>query len=315
MQAVMLDKGSLDNNDLDFSELERLPIEWVYFHNTRPEEVRQRIQEADIVVTNKVNLTAQVLEKINCKLICVAATGTNNIAIKAAQNNNIPVCNVRAYATPAVVQHTFMLIMALSGNLLAYRESLQAGQWQQSDFFTFFTHPITELAGKTLGIIGYGELGRAVDKLGQALGMNVLVAKSFIGDTSVSRVSLDRLFAESDIVSLHCPLTQETFEIINKKSLDQMKSTALLINTARGELVNESALLDALSNNKIAGAGLDVINQEPPETGNKLLSLNIPNLIITPHIAWATREARQRLLDQLVLNIKSFLDGEIRNQV
>lgn len=315
MRAIMLDRGSLDNNDLDFTQLEALPIQWTFHHNTKPDEVFQRIQHADIIVTNKVIISAQDIANSSCQLICAAATGVNNIAIDAASDYNIPVCNIRGYATPAVVQHTFALLLALTNNLFAYQTSIRNGKWQQCEFFSFFSHTITELAGKTIGIIGYGELGRAVASLADALGMHVLVAESFINKNNPSRTKLEKIFTDSDVVSLHCPLTAETRHIINTESLALMKSTAFLINTSRGELVDETALEQALVSRRIAGAGLDVLQNEPPDETNVLLKLDMPNLIITPHIAWATQASRQRLLNELVLNIREFLSGKIRNQV
>ncbi len=315
MQAVILDRGSLDNDDLDFTQLEAIPVKWIFHHNTLPDEVSFRIQQADIIVTNKVIVSEQDIVKSSCKLICAAATGVNNIAIDTATRYKIPVCNIRGYATPAVVQHTFALILALTNNLLAYRQSLENGRWQKNEFFSFFAHQLTELSGKTLGIIGYGELGKAVVQMAKAFGMQVLIAESFVNKNDPSRTRLERVFAESDVLSLHCPLTDETRNIINARHLALMKRSAFLINTARGELVDETALEHALLSGEIAGAGLDVLQKEPPDEDNALLKLDLPNLIITPHIAWATQASRQRLVDELTLNISSFLAGKIRNQV
>ena len=324
LTAVMLDKGSLDNKDLDFAALESLPLNWQFYHNTHEDELARRIKSADIIVSNKVVINEQVISESNLKLICVAATGVNNIAVAAASKKNIPVCNIRSYATPSVVQHTFMLMTQLLGNTFKYREALSQNRWQESEFFSLFTFPITELHGLTLGIIGYGELGKAVAKMADAYGMKVLVAESFIANenknhqssgTDDVRTPLNSLLEQADVISLHCPLTPATADIINASTLRLMKPSAVLINTARGELVDEDALYNAINSAQIAAAGLDVLRTEPPAKENKLLSLSLPNLIITPHIAWASNASRQRLLNELCHNLQSYLNGMIRNKI
>jgi len=251
------------------------------------------------------------------KLICVAATGTNNVDLAAAKERGITVCNVRAYGTAAVVQHVFSLITALSNNLLAYTAAVREGRWQRSEQFCLMDYPIRELAGRVMGIVGYGELGQAVARLAEAFGMQVLVAAR-IGaeaDGQPGRVPLDELLGRVDVLSLHCPLTEQTRGMIGAAELAHMKADALLINTARGGLVDEPALAEALREGRLGGAGFDVLTVEPPRQGNPLLAADLPNLILTPHMAWASRESRQRLLDQVADNIQAYRQGRPQNVV
>ncbi|WP_455196491.1 2-hydroxyacid dehydrogenase [Kaarinaea lacus] len=316
MKGVVLDAKSIDNGDIDFSGLESVVEYWQYYDNTHRDEIQMRIQDADIVVANKVNLQKQHITQANrLKLICVAATGTNNIDLEAAAELGICVTNVTNYATPSVVQHVFCLILALSRKLNQYQAAIRNGRWQQSEFFCLLDYPISELAGKTLGIIGYGVLGQAVAAVGEAFGMRVLVADRKGVAPREGRVTFEQLMSESDVVSLHCPLTAETSNLIDEKELALMKPGALLINTARGGIVNEAALVTALESGKLGGAGFDVLGNEPPTQGNPLLELKLSNLIVTPHIAWASVEARQRVIDEIVKNIAAFRKGEPRNIV
>ena len=316
MKGVVLDAKSIDNEDIDFSGLESVVEYWQYYDNTHTDEIQTRIQDADIVVANKVNLQKQHITQANqLKLICVAATGTNNIDLEAAAELGICVTNVTNYATPSVVQHVFCLILALSRKLNQYQAAIRDGRWQQSEFFCLLDYPISELAGKTLGIIGYGVLGQGVAAVGKAFGMRVLVADRKGVTPREGRVTFEQLMSESDVVSLHCPLTAETSNLIDEKELALMKPGALLINTARGGIVNEAALVTALESDKLGGAGFDVLGNEPPTLGNPLLELELPNLIVTPHIAWASVEARQRVIDEIVKNIMAFRKGEPRNIV
>lgn len=315
MQGVFVDTGSLvtgkaNHGDLDFSAIETLPIDWHYHAATAPEEVVARLQSAEIVVTNKVVLDAPVLESLpRLKLIAVAATGVNNVDLEAARQLGIAVCNVTGYATPSVVQHVFMLILCLLRQLPAYRSALQAGRWQQSPHFCLLDYPIAELQEKTLGIVGYGELGQAVGRMAEAFGMRCLVARRDALDDRPGRIDLDELLAEVDILSLHCPLTEQTRNLITAERLARMKPDAILINTARGGIVDESALYQALAEGNLGGAGVDVLVQEPPTDDNPLLQARLDNLIVTPHIAWGSRAARQRLLSQVADNIASYLSG------
>jgi len=311
MRGVFLDAGSISKSDIDMAPLGLLPVAWAYYDHTPPSNVIERISESEIVITNKVVLDEAVLKAApKLKLICVAATGTNNIDLEAARHRDITVCNVRAYATPSVVEHVFGLILALMRNLPQYQNAVRDGLWQHSVHFSLLSYPIFELNGKTLGIVGYGELGQAVAKLATAFGMQVLIAERAGVDPRPGRVSLTELLPKVDVLSLHVPLTDETRGLIGAAELQAMRRGAILINTARGGIVDEEALAAALKSGHLGGAGVDVLTQEPPTT-NPLLVEGIPQLIVTPHIAWASREARQRLLNGVVANIEDFI-GKIR---
>lgn len=316
MLGVFLDRDSLDLGDLDLSQLEATLPEWRLYPRTAPAEVAERIAPAQIVVVNKVVLTGELLRGAkNLKLVCVAATGTNNVDIETCRALGIPVCNITTYGTPAVAQHVMLLILALATRLLDYQRDVRAGRWQQAEQFCLMHRPIRELAGQTLGIVGYGELGRAVARLAEAFGMTVLLAERPRGKPQPGRLPLAELLPQVDVLTLHCPLTEATRNLIGAEELALMKRDALLINAARGGIVDEAALAAALRNGVIGGAGVDTLSVEPPREGNPLLAPDIPNLIVTPHNAWAAREARQRLADLLVLNVRSFLDGDLRNRV
>jgi len=317
MKGVFLDRDTLDRSDLDFSQIENTLPEWDFFATTSAEQSAERIHDAEVVVTNKVVIDrALLLASPRLKLICVAATGTNNIDLEAAEQHGVTVCNARGYATPSVVQHTFTLILALTTHLSQYQEAIQRGDWQLSPHFCLLEYPFHELAGKTLGVIGYGELGHAVADVARAFGMNILISqRPGSQDCPPDRVPLATLLSEADIVSLHCPLTSDTHHLISSRELGLMKHSALLINTARGGIVDEQALATALQEGSIKGAGVDVLTQEPAQDDNPLLALHIPNLIITPHIAWASVQARQRLLNEISLNIEAFQQNQPRNMV
>lgn len=312
--ALFLDKASVFPDDLDFSSLEEV-AGWQWFDNVNVSDIRHCLADAQIIVTNKIVISREVMTDCpQLKLICVAATGVNNVDIEAARQKQIKVCNVRAYATASVAQHVFSLILALNRKLFSYREAAINGQWSHSDFFCFFGAPISDLEGKTFGIIGYGELGRAVAKIAISYGMNVLIAKRDDEDQREGRVALATLLAMADVVSLHCPLTEKNFHLFGEKELSLMKPGAILINTARGGLIDEQALLHALQTRRIAAA-LDVLEQEPPPVSHALLNYREDNLIITPHIAWASRESRQRLVNEIAKNILAFQQGQHRNLV
>lgn len=316
-RGVFLDLETVDRDDLDLTSLHAALPRWDVHAYTGPGDVAARVSGAHVVVTNKVMLDAAAIEAApELRLICVAATGTNNVDLEAARARGITVSNVRDYATAAVTQHVFALILALTTRLGDYRRDVAAGRWQDSRQFCLLDHPIRELAGLTLGIIGYGVLGQGVARAARAFGLHVAVAESLVspGDDP-DRVPLDRLLAESDIVSLHCPLTERTHHLLDAEALAAMKPDALLINTARGTIVDNAALARALREGIIGGAGIDVLEQEPPPEGHPLLAPDIPNLIVTPHIAWAAREARQRVIDQVVANIRAFNAGKPRNVV
>lgn len=316
MKAVFLDYASLDQNDLDFSELQAVFENLTLYPASTEEQVLERIQDVDVVITNKVRISAEVIQQLpQLKLILISATGTNNVDLVQAKKSGIVVCNCQAYGTSAVAQHTLMLMLALSTSVIQYHQAVQKGEWQKAQQFCLLDFPIVELAGKTLGIIGYGELGQAVAQLAKAFGMQIMVGALPNRPQREGRVQLDELLSQADYVSLHCPLTAETKDLIDAKAFDRMKSSAFLINCARGGIVNEQALADALIHKKIAGAATDVLTVEPPKQGNVLLNIDIPNLIITPHSAWGSVDARQRIVQQLMENVKAFQNGQPIRQV
>lgn len=307
MRGVFLDALTMKLEELDTSALEGVLDHWDLFETTTPEETAERIKDADVVITNKVVLDRALIEGApRLKLICVCATGTNNIDLDAAAEKNIPVKNVTGYTGSSLAQHTLALMLALATRWHQYDADVKGGRWTQSPIFCRLDYPVIELAGKNLGIIGYGDLGGKVARLGEALGMNVLVADSFTGEQKPGRVPVAKLLADSDVVSLHCPLTENTEKLVNRDFLHGMKKSAFLINTARGGLVDEAALAEALKSGEIAGAALDVLSVEPPPADHPLLDREIPNLIITPHNAWISRESRQRLLDGVEGNIRNW---------
>ncbi|MDH5274962.1 MAG: glycerate dehydrogenase [Gammaproteobacteria bacterium] len=326
MQSAFLDFDSLGPADIDTSALRAtLPGIRVY-GSTRPGEVDARIAGCEILLVNKVDLDRRRLAAAApaLKLVVLAATGTDNVDLAAARELGIAVANIRSYATPSVVQHVFGLVLALTLRLEEYRLLLQAGAWERSPHFCLLDYPTRELSGRTLGIVGYGQLGQAVAAVGRAFGMRVVAARSLRQAPGISRapdpVPVDRLelpevLATADVVSLHCPLTPATRHLINGESLAHLRRDALLINTARGDLVDSIALLDALRGGRLGGAGIDVLAEEPPVGGHPLLEARLPNLIVTPHIAWAARESRQRALDEVVGNVRAFLSGGQRNRV
>jgi glycerate dehydrogenase len=315
MKGVFLDLASLDNGDLNLQPLQAVLDAWDLHPHTETTEVAARLQGAEVVVSNKVLLPREALVRADkLRLICVAATGTNNVDLDAAHELGIAVTNVRAYGTTSVVQHVFALMLSLQRRIPAYQQAVRQGRWEQSKFFCLLDFPIEELGGKVLGIVGYGELGQAVAKTATCFDMEVRVARRGPDDTRPDRVPLDELLAEADVLSLHCPLTKENRGLIGEAQLRRMKPTAILINAARGGLVDEAALATALRRGWIAGAGIDVLEQEPPNGTSPLLN-DFPNLILTPHIAWASRTARQRLLNQLVDIIRDYRQGSIRNRI
>ncbi len=312
-RIVFLDRASLH------AQLRR-PVfehEWVDYPNTAEHEVVARLRGATIAVSNKVPLAAPALARLpELRFIAVAATGTNNVDLDYCRRRGIAVSNVRHYAVHAVPEHVFMLALALRRNLLAYREDVIHGRWQRAEQFCLMHRPIHDLAGATLGVVGYGAIGQAVARLGEAFGMRLLVAeRRGARRPRAGRVAFETVLEESDVLSLHCPLVPETQRLIGAPELARMKPGAILINTARGGLVDEHALAEALRQGRLAGAGIDVLSEEPPRAGNPLLALAIPNLIVTPHNAWASLEAQQRLADQLIENIEAYVRGEPRNRV
>lgn len=310
MKGVFLDFATVSRGDLDLTGLERVLPGLERHDYSDPREAPERVAAAEVVIANKVRLDDQVIRAAPAlKLIALAATGTNNVDLDAARTRQVAVCNVRAYCTQSVVQHVFGMLLALTQNIAGYQRLLREGAWTRSRQFCLLEYPIRELDGLDLGIVGYGELGRAVARVGEALGMRVIVAQRPGGPSRPHRRKLAELLPHVDVLSLHCPLTEHTWGLIGAHELAAMKRTAVVINTARGALVDAQALADALRSGTIGGAGIDVLQQEPPVDGSPLLDPDIPNLILTPHIAWAAREARQRAIDQIVENVASFLAG------
>ena len=290
---------------------------WTDYPATASQEVVARLSGARIAVTNKVPIRAAALAQLpDLKMIAVAATGTDCVDGAACAERGIVVSNIRNYAGSTVPEHVFAMILALRRNLFAYRASIEAGEWQRSTAFALLTHRIEELSGSRIGLVGYGVLGQGVAKLARAFGMQVCVtSRSPVADPGVEQLPLDALLRTSDVVSLHLPLSLATRGLIGARELGLMKPTALLINTARGGIVDEAAFLDALTTGRIGGAGFDVLDGEPPRPDHPLLALRLPNFILTPHVAWASTEAMQRLADQLIDNIEAFAAGAPRNIV
>ncbi len=287
-----------------------------YAHTTS-DQIVPHLQHATVAIINKVQLSDEILAQLpNLKMIAVTATGYDGIDISACRKHGITVANIRNYAVHTVPEHVFAMVLALRRNLLAYRQEIEEGAWQKSEQFCLFTHHITELYGSTMGIVGEGAIGQGAAIIARGFGMRVLFAcHPSPKKKDVVLTPFDQVLAESDIVSLHCPLTPATRDLIGIDELRSMKRSALLINTARGGLVNEAALVQALDEGLIAGAGVDVLTVEPPANGNPLLDLRRPNFILTPHVAWASDEATQSLADQLIDNIEAWAAGKPQNLV
>ncbi|MGH8495691.1 MAG: D-2-hydroxyacid dehydrogenase [Gammaproteobacteria bacterium] len=316
MKAVFLDFATVSRSDLDVAALKAILPGIELFDVTHALELPGRIAGAEVVITNKIRIDAAAIAAArNLRLVALVATGTNNVDLGAARERGVAVCNIRGYCTASVVQHVYALILALTHHLAGYQRLLQEGAWRESPQFCLLDYPIRELVGKTLGIVGFGELGQGVARAAPAFGLEVLIAERRGAPLRAGRMAFDELLGRADILSLHCPLTPETARLIGAAELRRMRSDAVLINTARGALVDERALADALRARAIGGAGIDVLSEEPPVGGNPLLAGDIPNLIVTPHIAWAAREARQRALDEVVANVADFLAGGQRGRV
>jgi glycerate dehydrogenase len=293
------------------------PHEWIEFGETTPENVVPRLSQASIVICNKLQLRKDLLLQFpHLKLIAVAATGVDNIDLEFCREHGIAVCNTRGYATTSVPEHALMLMLALRRNLISYINDVHRGEWQQARQFCLINHPINDLNEAMLGIVGYGKIGKALERKASALGMKVLIAEHKMNDVvRAGRIPFVEMLSSCDVISLHCPLNQETKDLIGEDELRLMKRNAILINTARGGLVNDEALLQALNKGWIAGAGIDVLRSEPPRDGNLLVEANLPNLIVTPHNAWASRQAMQQLAAQLIDNLEAFVRGEPQNLV
>ncbi len=319
MQGVILDGDSLAPDDLDLSPITNHLESWEVHPQTQPAETAIRLQSATVAVTNKVIIDAEIINKCpQLKLIAVSATGTNNVDLMAAQKRGITVCNATGYGTASVTQHVLALILAITNRVMDYNRAAKDGTWEKAPFFCFLDYPVMQLAGKKLGIVGYGELGQGVAKLAEAFGMEILVSQRPDREQDTipdGRLAFSEVIQQCDILTLHCPLTAQTENLIAEKELSQMKKGSFLINCARGGIVNEQALADSLRNGHLAGAASDVLTKEPPESSNPLLANDIPNLIITPHMAWASREARQQLVNTVGENIQAWLNKKTQNIV
>ena len=316
MKIVVLDGYGLNPGDMSWSGFEALG-ELVVYDRTSPSELMERAADAEVLITNKTLVTVENMEALPClKYIGVLATGYNVVDIDAAKAHRIVVTNIPAYSTPSVAQMVFAHLLNITQRVDYYANENKQGRWSKNVDFCYWDTPLMELEGKKMGIVGFGNIGQATGRIAQAFGMEVCVNTSkpqFALPSGVKKMELDTLFAECDVISLHCPLTPETKELVNASRLKLMKPTAILINTGRGPLVNEQDLADALNQGVIAAAGLDVLSVEPSTADNPLLSAK--NCFITPHIAWATKEARTRLMDIAVNNLKSYQKGDIINNV
>ena len=316
MKAVMLDWATM-GPDLDISEMKALLPELEIYDETADDEIAGRIAGAEIVLGNKVMISESLFAGApEMRFIGLTATGTDNIDLESAKQHGVAVANIRAYCTESVAEHVFGCLLNLTHNLQGYAADVRGGAWQAASNFCMLTRPIRELSAMTLGIVGYGELGKGVARIGKAFGMDVIVAAR-PGSEAVpeGRVPFDELLARADVISLHCPLTDATRGLFGAEQFRAMKKTAILVNTARGGLVDSQALADALRNGEIAAAAVDVLPKEPPVDGDPLLDYAGDNLMVTPHIAWGTLEARQSAIDELTANIAAFLEGRERNRV
>lgn len=314
MKIIIPDWSTMSAEHMGFSVFEQFG-EVICCGTTQPEEAAEKIGDAEIVLVNKTPITADVIAKCpNLRYIGLFATGWNNINIAAATARGITVCNAGAYSTHAVVQHTFALLFSLAGNLFHYHEAVKAGAWERSETFSYFPYPVHELWGKTFAVIGYGSIGQNVAKAADAFGMKVIVnTRTAPENCPYELVSQEEAFRRADVLSVHCPLNEGTAHLIRKETLAMMKPTAYFINTARGGIVDEQALADALNTGKLAGAGLDVLDKEPMSPDTPLKSAQ--NCIITPHIAWSPLETRERLVGIVADNLRNFLEGHPTNQV
>jgi glycerate dehydrogenase len=316
VRAVFLDYGTVSNGDLDTASLERALPGIVVHARTPQEDVPARIAGFEAVLANKSRFDGAAFRaNPQLRFVALTATGVDNVDLASAREAGIAVCNLRDYCTASVAQHVFALLLALTHKLAEYDALVAQGRWQAAAQFSVFPFPIRELPGRTLGVVGYGTLGKAVATIATAFGMQVEVANRPGGVRQDGRRDLDYLLPELDVLTLHCPLTDATRGLISRARLARMKPDAVLINTARGALVDTAALAEALRAGRLGGAGIDVLENEPPPADHPLLDPSIPNLILTPHVAWAAREARQRCLDELALNVQSFLSGGRRNRV
>lgn len=316
MKIVVLDGYTLNPGDLTWESIERLG-ELIVYDRTPADKVAERIGDAEIVFTNKTPVTRETLDKTNVKFIGVLATGYNIVDVEAAKEKGIPVSNIPTYGTASVSQLAIALLLEICHHAGAHSEAVKKGDWTKNPDWSFWNYPLIELAGKTMGIIGYGRIGQATGNVAQALGMNVIAYTNHpnkdIESETMKYVDLDEIFEKSDVISLHCPLFESTKGIINKDSIAKMKDGVIIINTSRGPLIVEEDLAEALNSGKVYAAGVDVVSTEPIKADNPLL--NAKNIFITPHIAWAPKESRVRLMNLTVENLKAYLNGNPINVV
>jgi len=316
LKVVFLDRATIP------SQIHLKPLsfehEWLEYDFTAPDLVAERVLDADVIITNKVVLNADNLSQAQqLKLIAVSATGVNNVDVDYCNEKNIAVANIQGYATQSVPEHVIAMLFALKRNLVGYHQDIEAGEWQKDKQFCFFTHPIHDIAGSTLGLMGSGSLGQATAALAKAIGMKVIFAERKGADSCrEGYLPFDAVLQQADAISLHCPLTEATRNLISEPELAMMKPSAVLINAGRGGLVDEQALVEALVNHQIAGAGMDVFTQEPADKSNPLLAnSHLSNLLLTPHVAWGSDSSIQKLSDILMDNIEEFVEGKPQNLV
>ncbi len=318
MKAVFLDFATMGADILDPSPLFAVAPDLQIFDSTEDAGIRNRILNAELVFTNKVKLDRELLDAAqSLRFIGLTATGTDNIDLVHAKERGIAVCNIRAYCTQSVVEHVFAVMLNLTHSIVQYDRSVKNGEWQRAKIFCMLKHPVRELSAMTLGIVGYGELGKSVERMARQFNMHVIIARrrGSATESGDGRVELDELLDQADIISLHCPVNEDTQGMFGEEQFQRMKNNAILINTARGGLVQTQALASALKNGDIGGAAIDVLPQEPPVDGDPLLEYPGDNLLMTPHIAWATEEARQTAINELAANVQAFLDGKRRNRI
>ncbi len=315
MNIVFTDCHTMNPGDLDWTSFDGLG-QCIYYPYTSQEDLKERVEFADVIVANKTVLSADLIRSCqSLKLICVSATGFNNVDVQAASDRGIPVCNAADYSSHSVAQHVFASVLKVYNNIAYYSKGVHDGRWQSSRDFSYYDEPIEELYGKKLGIIGYGNIGQRVADIGRAFGMEILVQKHPSKELKLKDVRLldsEQFLAESDIVSVHVPLRKETNAMINRSFLKAMKGSAILVNTARGPILDEHALKEALENQWIRAACIDVLTVEPPEDS---VLFGVDRCIITPHQAWASKQARIRLMGIVASNIKAFQAGGLQNQV
>ncbi|MBE6701758.1 MAG: D-2-hydroxyacid dehydrogenase [Ruminococcaceae bacterium] len=314
MKIVYLDSFALNPGDLDFGELKALGEIEIYDRTTNTKDAIERIGDAEAVILNKVQMTREVFDACpNIKFLAVTATGYNNVDIDVARERGIKVSNVPAYSTPSVAQHIFALLLEICMRTGDHSKAVKEGMWQKCPDYTFHISNLIELSGKTMGFIGMGEIGSAAARIAKAFGMRVICYHSRRDLDGVLHVDLDTLLKESDVISLCCPLTEDNKKIIRKETIDKMKDSVIIINTARGGLIDEDDLADAVKSGKVSGVGIDVLDCEPPVNSSPLI--NLEEVVVTPHIAWAPKESRNRLLKVTIENVKSYINNNVQNDV